>query len=244
VSNYAHRVRRGTFAQLLARTPLHPQWLARPRRAVLEWLANRGPVDALDVGCADRWLGARLAPGSTYVGLDSIATGVTRYKARPEVFGDGHALPFRNGAFDAVFLLEVLEHVDHPLVVLSEARRVLRSGGCVVVSVPFLYPIHDAPVDYRRFTLHGLEKSLEATGFTIEQCKGTSASLEAAALLQSIALAAAALSAWRRGGLTRLLVPCLLAAIPVVNLAGTTLARLAPDWSGMSTGYVAIGRAR
>lgn len=45
-------------------------------------------------------------------------------------------LPFKTGTFDAVFCLEVLEHVDNPVRVVSEIRRVLKKGGYGVVLVP------------------------------------------------------------------------------------------------------------
>lgn len=75
----------------------------------------------------------------------------------PDVLVDACDLRcFADGSFDAVFLLEVLEHVTEPDRALSEVHRVLRAGGLVVVSTPFVFEIHDAPHDYYRFTEHGL----------------------------------------------------------------------------------------
>lgn len=50
--------------------------------------------------------------------------------------GNAHKLSFKNEVFDAVYILEVLEHVSDPLVVLKEIKRVLKKGGYVVMLVP------------------------------------------------------------------------------------------------------------
>jgi ubiquinone/menaquinone biosynthesis C-methylase UbiE len=49
---------------------------------------------------------------------------------------DAHNLSFESNTFDAVFALEMLEHVFDPLKVLTEARRVLKKGGYGVFLVP------------------------------------------------------------------------------------------------------------
>jgi SAM-dependent methyltransferase len=79
------------------------------------------------------------------------------------VVGDGSRLPFRNGTFTVVLLRGVLEHVSSAESVIWEVERVLEPWGQVYIEVPFLQPYHPSPVDYRRFTLPGLQKFL--TGF-------------------------------------------------------------------------------
>src|SRR3989344_9201433 len=49
---------------------------------------------------------------------------------------DAHKLPFRSSSFNAVFALEVLEHVFEPVKVLEEIKRVLKKNGYVVFLVP------------------------------------------------------------------------------------------------------------
>lgn len=65
------------------------------------------------------------------------------------------------GAFDGVVAAEVLEHCHHPRRALRNLYRCLGSGGRLIVTVPFVFPIHDAPVDYFRYTRHGLELLLQ-----------------------------------------------------------------------------------
>ncbi len=59
---------------------------------------------------------------------------------------------------DTVFCIEVLEHVARPDAAAEEIWRVLRPGGFLIGSTPFLLGIHDAPYDYYRFTRHGVQR--------------------------------------------------------------------------------------
>lgn len=74
-----------------------------------------------------------------------------------DVVADAHALPLADGCADLVLNLDILEHVRDPRAVVQETHRVLRVGGEVLAFVPFLYPVHYAPTDYRRYTPQGLE---------------------------------------------------------------------------------------
>lgn len=76
---------------------------------------------------------------------------------RPDVVGDLCASPFGDGAFTTVVLGEVLEHVHAPRLAVENIHRILCPGGILVLTTPFIFPIHDAPHDYFRFTRHGLE---------------------------------------------------------------------------------------
>lgn len=77
-----------------------------------------------------------------------------------DVVGDVMALPFADGAFDAVSCEEVLEHVPQPLRAARDLRRVTKPGGLIHIAVPFVYPWHPSPLDYTRWTLEGLEQLL------------------------------------------------------------------------------------
>jgi len=74
------------------------------------------------------------------------------------------ALPFLSGCFDAVLLTEVLEHTVQPFLALAECSRVIEPSGHVILSVPFVYPLHDWPHDYWRFTRFGLEALCRQAG--------------------------------------------------------------------------------
>jgi len=76
----------------------------------------------------------------------------------PEIIGDIHNLPFQNEEFEVVLCVEVLEHVLDPRKAIAEMHRVLKKGGTLVLTTRFVYPIHDAPHDYWRFTKYGLQE--------------------------------------------------------------------------------------
>jgi ubiquinone/menaquinone biosynthesis C-methylase UbiE len=69
-------------------------------------------------------------------------------------------IPFQAGSFDVVLATNVLEHVWDYSRALEEIHRVLKPGGTVFVMVPFLFPLHDEPHDYWRFTRHALTRLL------------------------------------------------------------------------------------
>lgn len=87
---------------------------------------------------------------------------------RLDVIGDGTALPFRDGAFDAVVLSSVLEHVplSHLPPLLGEVRRVLAPDGHALAFLPFLVPLHNEPHDYSRLTPSALSELFSAVGFS------------------------------------------------------------------------------
>lgn len=79
----------------------------------------------------------------------------------PDVVADVCALPFADNHFDAVCLIEVLEHIPEPFTAVSEIGRVLKPQGVLLFSVPFIFPMHDKPHDYFRFTVFGLQHLLK-----------------------------------------------------------------------------------
>jgi SAM-dependent methyltransferase len=76
------------------------------------------------------------------------------------VIGDAQALGFPDDTFEAILCTEVLEHLPEPQRAIDEMWRVLRPGGTLLLTTRFLFPIHDAPHDYFRFTKYGLRHLL------------------------------------------------------------------------------------
>ena len=108
----------------------------------------------LDVGGARRRGAFRPPPGARFIVAD------LERSHRPDVGADVQALPFRDGAFDAVKATELLEHVPDVARALAECRRVLRPGGHLVITVPFLERLHGDPDDYARYTRSTWERLL------------------------------------------------------------------------------------
>lgn len=86
----------------------------------------------------------------------------------PDVVADVTYVPLADGCADAVVCTEVLEHVLRPERVIAECSRLLKPGGRLVLSMPFLARIHADPGDYQRFTGSKLTHLLRETGLTVE----------------------------------------------------------------------------
>jgi SAM-dependent methyltransferase len=82
------------------------------------------------------------------------------------VMSDIHFLPFRESSFDAVICTQVLEHVKDPIRSCEELYRVIKSGGLVFVTLPFVWREHGCPFDFWRFTSYGCYRLLQDAGFS------------------------------------------------------------------------------
>ncbi|HWJ56913.1 MAG TPA: class I SAM-dependent methyltransferase [Vicinamibacterales bacterium] len=77
-----------------------------------------------------------------------------------QIIGDTQALGIADATFDVVLCTEVLEHLPEPQQAVDEMFRVLKPGGQLLLTTRFLFPIHDAPHDYFRYTKYGLRHLL------------------------------------------------------------------------------------
>ncbi|MFN9001249.1 MAG: class I SAM-dependent methyltransferase, partial [Holosporales bacterium] len=75
----------------------------------------------------------------------------------PDVFGDGHALPFADDTFDAVFSQAVMEHMRDPYLAAREIARVTKPGGIIYVESAFMQPLHAVPYHFFNTTVWGIE---------------------------------------------------------------------------------------
>lgn len=221
------------WAALFARTPLHPQWLLGRRRVPDGLSKAEGSV--LDIGSADRWIEQFIPANATYIALDYPMTGRDLYGARPDVFADAVHLPFRNDQFDGVVCLEVLEHVADAPKVVTEIARVLRPGGRAWISMPFLYPLHDLPFDYQRYTEFGLRRDMERAGLEVLTLRKTHHAIRSAGLLMCLAISGG-IAAQRRAFMF-LLLPFALLTVLVINVFSWVLSKVWPDWRNISTGF-------
>lgn len=123
----------------------------------------------LDVGCGSKPYQSLFAVDE-YVGLD-IDNEATRLSGSADQLYDGNTFPFFDNAFDSILCNQVLEHVFNPEEFLGEVSRVLRVGGHLVLTVPFVWDEHEQPFDYARYSSYGLRSLLEKKGFKIIQQK-------------------------------------------------------------------------
>lgn len=231
------------LTQWLVKTPLHPQWLVlRSGEYQKKMLVAQISGRMLDVGCGNRPLCRWLPPSVEYIGLDYPATAGMGYTGRPEVFGDAQRLPFGNDLFDSIAALDVMEHLPAPERCMAEMARVLKPGGQIIIQTPFLYPLHDMPYDYQRWTQTGLEELVVRHGLHVTSRKFHGTPTETAAALMAIALAKGIWESVRGRHFALFLSPLLIAFIPLVNLAGWLLGRLLPEDDFMPLGYTLICR--
>ena len=126
--------------------------------AVKERLSGR----VLDIGGGRRRGSFRAPTQAQWIVADVSSAG------QPHVRADVQALPFRDAAFDAIKITEVLEHVPDTCAALRECRRVLRPGGRLVATVPFLERLHGDPDDYVRYSDAMWRRLLAESGLTAD----------------------------------------------------------------------------
>lgn len=71
--------------------------------------------------------------------------------------------------FDWIVCTQVFEHVRRPDIAAGRLLQLLRPGGRLLFSVPFLNVVHHDPEDFRRFTADGVRATLEDAGFVIDE---------------------------------------------------------------------------
>ncbi len=76
-------------------------------------------------------------------------------------------LPFEAERFETVLLADVLEHVAEPARLIKEIARVLSPDGKLILLVPFLYRVHEAPHDYYRYTEFALARLCGQAGLAM-----------------------------------------------------------------------------
>lgn len=163
------------------RTPFSAYWLDnRHLHACVAALAPHAKGTLLDVGVGEGQFDHYFAP---YVkrtwGLEyppvvfgilnpKLWDHIERVRGIIDIFGDGQELPVATASCDTVLSVEVLEHLPDPERCVAEMARVLKPGGKLLFTVPFVQPLHQLPFDFRRYTLHGLKDVLERNNLEVD----------------------------------------------------------------------------
>ena len=74
---------------------------------------------------------------------------------------DVQHLPFRENSIDTVQCMQLSEHVEDPRKMALEVYKALKPEGEVFLTVPFMYPYHEAPIDLSRWTQEGLKELMK-----------------------------------------------------------------------------------
>jgi SAM-dependent methyltransferase len=125
----------------------------------------------LDVGCGSKPYES-LLNCREYVGME-IDAPENREKKVADLFYKGEAFPVEDSSFDWVVSTQVFEHVFNPDAFLSEIDRVLKPGGGLLMTVPFVWDEHEQPFDFARYSSFGLKSLLERHSFAILEQRKT-----------------------------------------------------------------------
>lgn len=82
------------------------------------------------------------------------------------VVADLTALPVPDESADIITIMNTIEHVPDTKSLFAETRRILKKGGLMIGTVPFLMQVHQEPHDYNRYTKTQLEHLLKSAGFS------------------------------------------------------------------------------
>jgi SAM-dependent methyltransferase len=124
----------------------------------------------LDYGCGgmpyrplieERW------PGISYDGAD-----LSRNTMANVLISEDGTVSAQNDSYDLIVSTQVLEHVTSPPLYLREAKRLLRTGGHLLLSTHGYWMYHPDPTDYWRWTGEGLRKLITEAGFVVQDTLG------------------------------------------------------------------------
>ncbi len=192
---------------------LHPQWLSdRYHIESREYLSSIERGIVVDIGSGDSDHTELLGKEAELIKIDYPDTNC-RYTKRPSVFGNAACLPLSDDSVDVVLLLEVIEHISDFNQVLCEVRRVLKNNGQLYLSAPFIYPAHDVPYDYHRFSIYGLRQDLLEAGLNTVREVQHGNSIVVSLQMINLALLELVKKSWSRSAVMGLLF-----AIPVYSV--------------------------
>ncbi len=123
----------------------------------------------LDIGCGEmpyKPLITRFNDSITeYIGLD-IENPRYQGNSKPDLIWNGALIPLEDSTVDCAIATELFEHLPDLGSVLKELFRVIKPGGILFFTVPFLWPLHDSPHDEYRYTPFSLKRALQQSGYT------------------------------------------------------------------------------
>jgi SAM-dependent methyltransferase len=182
------------------------------RQGILDSLRRHAPHFrgvCLDVGCGDMpYRPLLLSPPfqiTSYIGLDR--PGDRFQNTQPDLFWDNERIPLATATVDCALCTEVLEHCPNPLQLLQEVQRVLKPGGTLILTVPFLWPLHEVPHDWCRYTPFALRHLLDSAGFHVKDLRSLGGYDHSLAQMLGLWVRRRPMNRWLRFILTLLIYP-------------------------------------
>jgi SAM-dependent methyltransferase len=146
----------GTIIEESLRTRILGSHFARAQYGVL-----------LDLGCGTRPYRKLYAPAcEKSIGADM--PGSYFEKRDVDLTCTVYEIPLDKESVDAILLSEVLHDIQEPDRMFKELDRVMKPGGTLIMTSPFMVPICDGTLDHYRYTIHGLRYLVAGHGFRVD----------------------------------------------------------------------------
>jgi SAM-dependent methyltransferase len=150
---------------------IHPSgnefnWLAKRQLGHAISLAAERYADGrlIDIGCGEKPYRSVFAPYVTdHIGIDHPDS--PHALGSVDVLATAYEIPLEDGSFETALMSELLEHLEMPGKALAEAHRLLAPGGWLIATTPFVWPLHEEPRDYFRYTPFALDWLFHEAGF-------------------------------------------------------------------------------
>lgn len=222
---------------IFSRTPLHPQWLAflhdkRLYSLITEFASGR----VIDIGSGEQQARNHLMCECEYISIDYYVTARDWYGTKPDIYANASVLPLMTECADTVLLLDVLEHLPDPESSITEIYRILKPGKGFIIQIPFMYPVHDAPLDFTRWTPYGLKRLMQKTGFVVEEEDIYGSSVETAALFLNLAFCYSLIKLVKSKHPAMIFILLAPIFVPLVNISGWLLSLMLPKDDFMPIG--------
>lgn len=117
-----------------------------------------------DFGCGEApYKDFFLKYADQYIGIDWADS---FHYTKADIIADlNKILPTKSAVADTVTSISLIEHLCEPQTMLNEAFRILKSGGYLILQVPWQWLTHEEPYDYFRYTPYGLKYVFTKAGF-------------------------------------------------------------------------------
>jgi SAM-dependent methyltransferase len=165
--------------ETLLEEDLHWWFASRTRalNAVMEPLLLQTPnCRLLDVGCGAGNMIHHLSHYGKVKGLeiDERPVKVARERGYDvDLFDVTDPMPFDDNSFDAVTALDVIEHNEDDMAILTDTYRILKPGGYIIITVPAFMWLwshnDDINAHVRRYTARKIKQKLSQTGFKVKR---------------------------------------------------------------------------
>jgi ubiquinone/menaquinone biosynthesis C-methylase UbiE len=146
------------------------EWIKKTLKGIPEGLT------LLDVGAGDgpyksdcKHLKYIAQDFGKYTGIGDVGIQMGEWdNSRLDIVSDILDIPLPDKSVDAIMCTEVFEHIPDPVRAISEFRRLLKSGGYIIITAPFCSLTHFAPYHfYTGFNRFFYEKFLPENDFSI-----------------------------------------------------------------------------